>query len=399
MNTSEQTIFLLDMDAFFASVEERENPDLKGKPVIVVGSASPRSVVCAANYEVRKYGVHSAMPYTQAIRQCPHTEVVTARPGLYRATSRRVFTICETLTDLVEISSIDECYMNMTPTAERFGGSVEAARILKRRILDAEKLTCTIGIGPNKMLAKLVAGMNKPDGLSQITVQDVPTIFANIPVAELHGVGDKTASKLRTIGVTTAASLGKIDRAILRRMFGKLGDKLADMGRGIDESSVVPYYNSPPPKSISREQTLESNTRDTELLKRTLHSLSEQVACRLRKQGLSAKTVGITLRFNNLERITRSRTLIDYTDDGLAIYHAVLPLLDAALKNPSPVRLIGVSTGNLALGAIQQSLFDDPTRRRLSDVVDALNEKMGKIAVKPASLVDTSRNDHITFQG
>lgn len=387
------------MDAFFASVEERENPDLKGKPVIVVGSASPRSVVCAANYEVRKYGVHSAMPYTQAMRLCSHAQVITAHPGLYREASHRIFAICETFTDLIEISSIDECYMNMTPTAERFGGSVEAARALKSRILDAEKLTCTIGIGPNKMLAKLIAGVKKPDGLSQITAQDVPHIFASLPVSALHGIGDKTASELKSIGVTTAASLGRIDRAILRRMFGKNGDRLADMGRGIDESPVVPYYNSPPPKSVSHEHTLENNTRDTELLKRTLHSLSEQVARRLRKDGLLARTVGITVRFNNLERITRSRTLIDSTNDGLAIYHEVLPLLDGAMKNPRPVRLIGVSTGSLVKGAIQHGLFDDPKRRHLTDVVDALNEKLGKITVKPASLVDTVRDDHVTFQG
>lgn len=387
------------MDAFFASVEERENPGLKGKPVIVVGSASPRSVVCAANYAVRKYEVHSAMPYTQAMRLCPHAEVITARPGLYRETSRRVFAICETFTDLIEISSIDECYMNLTPTAERFGGPIEAALSLKSAILDAEKLTCTIGIGPNKMLAKLAAGMNKPDGLSQITARDVQSLFASLPISALHGIGDKTASKLKSIGVTTAASLGNIDRAILRRMFGKNGDRLADMGRGIDESLVVPYYNSPPPKSVSHEHTLESNTHDTELLKRTLHSLSEQVARRLRKDGLSARTVGITVRFSNLERITRSRTLNDPTDDAFAIYQAVLALLDGVLKNPRPVRLIGVSTGNLVQGAIQQGLFDDPKKRHLTDVVDALNDRMGKIMVKPASLVDTVQDDHITFQG
>jgi DNA polymerase-4 len=387
------------MDAFFASVEERDNPSLKGQPVIVVGSASPRSVVCAANYEVRKYGVHSAMPFTQAMRLCPHVQVIKARPKVYREASRCVFSLCETLTDLIEISSIDECYMNMTPTAERFGGPVEAACALKDKILAEEKLTCTIGIGPNKMLAKLAAGMKKPDGLSQITTLDIPYLFASLPVSRLHGIGGKTASKLESMGVTTAASLGNLDRAMLCRMFGKYGDRLADMGRGIDESPVVPYYDSPPPKSISHEHTLESNTRDTEILKRTLYSLSEQVACRLRKNELSARTVGITVRFSNLERITRSKTLADATDDGLAIYHAVLTLLDEALRNSKPVRLIGVYTGNLVQGAIQQGLFDDPRKKQLTDVVDALNQKMGKIAVKPASLVDTVSNDHITFKG
>ncbi len=387
------------MDAFFASVEERENPELAGKPVIVVGSASPRSVVCAANYEVRKYGVHSAMPFTQAMRLCPNAQVITAHPTIYRETSRHVFAICETFTDLIEISSIDECYMNMTPTAERFGGPIEAARALKNKILEAERLTCTIGIGSNKMLAKLAAGMKKPDGLSQITADDIDRIFASLPVSQLHGIGEKTALRLESIGITTAAALGNANRATLRRMFGKYGDRLADMGRGIDESPVVPYYDSPPPRSISHEHTLDSNTRDTELLKRTLHYLSERVASRLRKKGLSARTVGLTLRFDNLQRITRSKTLVEATDDGLEIYHAVGELLDEALENPRPVRLIGVATGNLASGTSQQNLFDDTRKKRLSVVVDALNEKMGKIAVKPASLVDSVQNDHITFRG
>jgi DNA polymerase IV len=387
------------MDAFFASVEERENPDLNGKPVIVVGSASPRSVVCAANYEVRKFGVHSAMPYTQAIRLCPQAEVITAKPGLYRETSRRIFSICEQFTDLIEISSIDECYMNMTPTAERFGGAVEAARALKRRIRDAEKLTCTIGIGPSKMLAKLIAGMKKPDGLSWTRVQDVPRLLESLPISAMHGIGDKTASKLKAIGITTAGDLRRVDRSALRRMFGRYGDRLADMGQGIDDSPVVPYYDRPLPKSISRETTLDSNTRDPELIKRTLRYLSEDVAARLRREGLSAKTVGITVRFDNLQRITRSATLIASTDDGLNIYYSILPLLDEALVNPRPVRLIGVSTANLAQCAIQHGLFDDPRRRRLTEAVDALNEKMGKRAVRPASLLNTNHNDNITFRG
>ncbi|MCL4553299.1 MAG: DNA polymerase IV [Candidatus Marsarchaeota archaeon] len=397
--TSERIIFLLDMDAFFASVEERENPSLRGRPVIVVGSASPRSVVCAANYEVRKYGVHSTMPFTQAMRLCPQAEVIAARPGLYRQVSRSIFSICETFTDLLEISSIDECYMDMTRTSARFGGPMEAGRLLKEKIREAEGLTCTIGIAPNKLLAKLAAGLKKPDGLSWITSSDVCRLFETLPLIALHGIGEKTEAKLRSMGIITAAALGSANRERLRRAFGTNGDRLIDMGQGMDDSPVVPYYARPIEKSVSHETTLEADTDDLDLLKRTLHYLSERVAYRLRKKGLSTGTVGVVARFSNLQRITRSRTISEGTDDGLAIYHAALPLLDDVMRQHKPVRLIGVAAGGLTHGIVQQGLFDDPKRKSLVSAVDSVNEKLGKIALKPASLLDAGRGDHITFKG
>lgn len=387
------------MDAFFASVEERENPSLKGKPVIVVGSPGARSVVCAANYEVRRYGVHSAMPFAHAMRLCPHVEVVTTHPELYRRTSRSVFTICETFTDMLEISSIDECYMDMTATAARFGGPMEAGRLLKETIREAEGLTCTIGIAPNKLLAKLAAGLKKPDGLSQISLDDVPELFKNLPVTALHGIGEKTADKLRSMGISTAGSLGRAARDRLCRAFGTSGSRLADMGQGNDRSPVVPYYERPLEKSVSHETTLDEDTQDVELLKRTLHYLSERVAYRLRRKGLSTTTVGVVARFSNLQRITRRRSISEATDDGLAIYHSALPLLEEVLKQGRSVRLIGVSAEGLQHGIVQQGLFDDPKRRCLIGAVDSVNEKLGKIAIKPASLLGADKRDHITFTG
>lgn len=399
MTTSDRIVFLLDMDAFFASVEERENPSLRGKPVIVVGSASPRSVVCAANYEVRKYGVHSAMPFTHAMRLCPHAEVVAARPELYRQVSRSVFSICETFTDLLEISSIDECYMDMTPTADRFGGPLVTGALLKKKIRAAEGLTCTIGIAPNKLLAKLTAGLKKPDGLSRITSADVNELLDALPITALHGIGEKTGTRLRCMGLTTAGALGRADRRRLRREFGTNGDRLADMGQGIDDSPVVPYYSRPLEKSMSHETTLDEDTQDLELLRRALHYLSERVGYRLRKKGLSAGTIGLVARFSNLQRTTRSHAISEATDDGLAIYHAALPLLDDVMSQHRPIRLIGVSAGGLKHGIIQQGLFDDPKRKSLVTTVDSVNEKLGKIALKPASLLGAGKRDHITFKG
>jgi DNA polymerase-4 len=399
LTVSERIVFLLDMDAFFASVEERESPDLRGKPVIVVGSASPRSVVCAANYEVRKFGVHSAMPFTQATRLCPHAEIVTARPGLYRQVSRSVFSICETFTDLLEISSIDECYMDMTPTSARFGGPLEAGRLIKEKICQAEGLSCTIGIAPNKLLAKLAAGLKKPDGLSRIALADVPDLFQALPLSVLHGIGEKTEARLKAMGITTAAALGRANRERLRRAFGTNGDRLADMGQGIDDSPIVPYYDRPLEKSISHETTLDEDTNDIELLRRTLHYLSERVALRLRKRGLAAGIVGLVARFSNLQRTTRSHTISESTDDGLAIYHAALPLLDDVMSQRRAVRLVGVSASGLTEGIVQQGLFDDAKRRSLVDAVDSVNEKLGKIAIRPASLLGAEKRDHITFKG
>ncbi len=387
------------MDAFFASVEERENPDLVGKPVIVVGSASPRSVVCAANYAVRKFGVHSAMSVSLAKRLCPHAEVVTARPSLYRQASKNVFSICETFTDLLEISSIDECYMDMTPTEERFGGALEAARMLKEKIQKTERLTCTIGVAPNKLLAKLAAGMNKPNGLFRILPADIQGILATLPLSALHGIGKKTESRLMSMGFTSAADLGRADRVRLRREIGVTGDRLVDMGQGVDDSPVVPYYERPPAKSISHESTLSEDTVDIELLKRNLYYLSERVAHRLRKQGVAAGTLGLVLRFGDLRRITRSRTISEPTDDGLVIYQSVLPLLEEVLKTPMPIRLIGVSASSLAGGVTQLGLFEDSKRSCLMEVVDEVNEKFGKTAIRPASLLNADKRDHITFKG
>lgn len=399
MKPSERIIFLLDMDAFFASVEQRERPELVGKPVMVVGSASPRSVVCAANYEIRKYGVHSAMSYSQAIRLCPNAEVIPARPALYRQASRSVFSICETFTDMVEISSIDECYMDMTRTFERFGGAIEAARQIKQHICDQEKLTCTIGIAPNKLLAKLAAGLQKPNGLSQITREDLTNLYETLPLTRLHGIGQKTEAKLRSMGITTAADLGRTSRYRLQKAFGALGDKLADMGLGLDDSPVVPYYKRSIEKSISHETTLGEDTSNAEQLSRMLHYLSEQVAHRLRKKGLSAGIVGVVGRYGNLQRTTRSHALSEHTDDGLAIYHAAKPLLDNILSKGMPLRLIGVSASGLTDEIIQQGLFDDPKRKTLVETVDKVNEKLGKTALKPASLLNTQKRDHITFKG
>jgi DNA polymerase-4 len=201
------------------------------------------------------------------------------------------------------------------------------------------------------------------------------------------------------MGLATAGDLGRASKDRLRRTLGTYGERLVEMGQGIDDSPVVPYYQRPPEKSISHETTLDQDTVDLELLKRTLHYLSEKVALRLRKKGFATGTVGLVVRFGNLQRITRSRTMSESTDDGLAIYHATLPLLEEVMNQRRSVRLIGVSASGLTHGIVQQGLFDDPKRKCLMDAVDTVNAKLGKIAVRPASLINARNRDHITFKG
>ena len=384
----DRTILLVDMNAFFASVEQRCNPNLRGRPVLVGGSPSTRSVVAAASYEARPYGIRSGMSLMEALRLCPEAVLVEGNPAKYADTSRRVFRILMDYTDQMEIYSIDECFLDVTATQDMFGGAWEIARTIKRRLRAELGLTCSIGVAPNKMLAKLAAGFQKPDGLTEIKQEEVKDLLESLPVEELHGIGEKLRIRLARLGITTAGGLGRASRDWLKRQFGILGEVLRDMGNGVDRSPIIPYHNQPDVKSMGHSYTLSRNTRDWNVVSRHLLRLSEMVGRRLREEGYAGRTITLVLRYADMHTFGRQKSLSEYLDDGYAIYQVALSILRPRIKDKRAVRLVGVCASNLAKGTRQMNLFADPRQRDLLRATDAINDKYGEFTIKRASLVD-----------
>lgn len=387
-NEKNRTILLLDMNAFFAGVEQKCNPILRGRPVLVGGTVSERSVVAAASYEARPFGIHSGMPLYEALRLCPNAILVEGSLKKYADTAKRVFRICMDYTDKVEIYSIDECFMDVTAVQDRFGGARRIAEAIKRRIREELGLTCSVGIGPNKMLAKLASGMKKPDGLTEIRREDVAGLLEKMPVDELHGIGEKTRLKLMGMGILTAGVLGRVPRERLKRKFGVFGDILHDMGNGLDCSPVVPYHSEPDVKSVGHSYTLMHNTRNMDIVNRQLLRLSEMVGRRLREGFYSGRTVTLVLRYEDFHTFSRQRSLHEYLDDGYDIYRAALSILEKQEDDGRAIRLIGVSVSSLVRGIYQPGIFDHPRRRDLLKTVDRINDRYGEFTVKRAGLLD-----------
>ncbi|MCL5105381.1 MAG: DNA polymerase IV [Armatimonadetes bacterium] len=385
---NDRTIILVDMNSFFASVEQQCDPRLKGKPVVVGGPAGSRSVVAAASYEARPFGVRSGMPMTEAITRCPELVIVRGDSGKYVDTSHRVFNICGDYTDLLEIYSIDECFMDVTPTQDRFGCAWNIALDVKRRIREELGLTCSVGIGPNKVLAKLASGMQKPDGLTKIRREEVRELLEALPVEKLHGIGNKTTARLKKMGITTAGTLGRASREWLKREFGVYGDTLHAMANGAYETPVIPYYDQPNIKSVGHSHTLSRNTRDWTVLSRNLLRLSEMVGRRLREQGFAGRTVTLVVRYADMHTFSRQRSLREHIDDGYAIYQVALSILREQIGNKRAIRLVGVCVSNLVKGSRQLNLFPDERRGKLLETMDAINDRYGEFTILRASLVE-----------
>lgn len=383
----DRTIILVDMNSFFASVEQKSNPQLKGKPVLVGGGPGKRSVVAAASYESRVFGIHSGMSMVEALRLCPNAIIVVGDPAKYEDSARRIFRICMDYTDKLEVYSIDECFLDVTATKNSFGGALIIAKEIKRRIKEELGLTCSVGIAPNKMLAKLASEMKKPDGLTEIKKEDVPNLLENMPVEKLHGIGEKLARRLNKMGITTAGVLGKIPVHRLKKEFGIVGEVLHGMGQGIDNSPVVPYYNRPDVKSVGHSYTLKENTRDTDIIHRQLLRLSEMVGWRLREGGYAGRTICLVLRYADMHTFSRQTSLSEYVDNGYDIYEAASKVLNKEYDNSHAVRLIGVSVSNLVKGLHQPNLFTNPRWREALKTMDAINIRYGEFAIKRASLL------------
>ncbi len=377
----ERIILHADMDAYFASVEEKSNPFLKDKPVLVSGSPETRTIVATANYEARKYGIKSGMPLKQALKLCPKAEIVTGNSAKYLYTTSRLLEIFREFTPRVECYSIDEAFLDITEGKERFGGEIEEAKKIKERIKTELGLTCSAGIAPNRLLAKLASDSSKPDGLTLIKKEDVEELMKNLPVDKLCGIGTKLAVKLDSMGIYTCGNLADYPEERLVRVFGIQGHVLHCMGRGEYSSHVNFYWQEPEYKSMGHSYTLFRDTSDPLLVQSTLYRLCEQVARRLRKGGYSGRTVTMIMRFSDFSTFVRQKSAQNHTNDACDIYRTALSIMKT-FEEEKPVRLLGVSVSSLVKGQEQVPMFEkDKKRDRLLSVSDRINDKFGEFTV------------------
>lgn len=379
-----RAILHVDLDAFFASVEQRDEPSLRGKPVLVGGSGR-RGVVMAASYEARRFGCRSAQPTAQALRMCPQAIVVRGRFEAYKESSRAVFAILESFTPRVQPVSIDEAFMDVTGSARLFGDGRAMAEEIRARIRAAVGLTASVGVASNKFLAKLGSDLNKPDGLTVIDPdpQRVQEVLDPLPVGAIFGVGPKMTERLRRMGVRTIRELRAISEEGLRQRFGDYGASLWRLARGIDDR---PVHADREARSIGHEQTFGVDLADAAEVRRVLAGQAEDVARRVRRHGLLARTVTVKIRFGDYETITRSRTMEDATDRTDVLFDAAAGLLETWRRTEGfrPVRLIGVQASHFA-SETQGGLFtaaDDEKRRAAEKAADAVVAKFGKGAIR-----------------
>ncbi|HLT17343.1 MAG TPA: DNA polymerase IV [Acidimicrobiales bacterium] len=395
MTGTPRTILHVDMDAFYASVEQRRRPELRGKPVIV-GGAGARGVVAAASYEARVFGVRSAMPSVQAQRLCPHAVFLDGDHAHYAEVSRRIMAIFQRFTPLVEALSLDEAFLDVTGARRLHGDGPTIAATIRRTVLEEEGLTCSVGVAPTKMVAKLASEAAKPRigrhgpepgaGVHVVEPDRVLEFLHPLPVQALWGVGPKTLERLHRLGVETVGQLAELDeRTLVASLGGAHGRHLHLLARGIDPRRVEPHQ---PPKSIGHEETFAHDRYDLPSLHAELVRLADGVAGRLRKAGVAGRTVTIKVRFHDFRTITRSTTVPSPLDTGPEIVRAAGALL--ARVDPTPgVRLLGVHVSGLVEGAARQLSLDDldaPDWGPATEAIDAIRARYGATAIGPASL-------------
>ncbi len=379
MGTGTRTILHVDMDAFYASVEERERPELAGRAVIVGGDPEGRGVVAAASYAAREYGVHSAMPAARARLLCPHAVFIRSRMALYAEVSMEIRAIFERYTPLVEPLSLDEAFLDVGASTGLFGTGVAIARRIKREVRSELGLVASVGVAPNKFLAKLASDLEKPDGLVEVAPEGVQAFLDPLPVEKLWGVGAAAAARLHALGVHTIADLRARPAAELGEGFGKWGHRLFELAHGRDERPVTPEQEA---QSISHETTFEADIDDAAALRDCLRGLTEQVAWRLRRQGLRAGTVDIKVRYADFRTVNRSAGLVAASAGTRDLWACASRLLAGQLaRRAGPVRLLGMGASRLTRERCEQAdLFDAPAsarQRRIDSMVDAVNARFG----------------------
>lgn len=398
------TILHVDMDAFYASVETRDNPSLAGLPVCVGGPSDQRGVIAAASYEARRYGVRSAMPTAEARRLCPELVLLPPDFERYTSASRDIMAIFRSYTPLVEPLSLDEAFLDVAGCERMFGSSSDVGRAIQREILHRTGLPSTVGVAPTKFLAKLASDLAKPQGFRVIEAAEARDVLDPLPVSRIFGVGPRTAKRLEALGVATIGDLARRPREEVVREFGATGAWIHDLAHGIDTRRVTPRREE---KSHGMERTFPTDVSDCDELRRHLLDFCEEVAFGLRDKGLRGRTVTLKARYSDFTTLTRTKTLDHPTNLGPRIYSTARELLD---RLPiAPLRLVGVQISGLSdvRAPIQESLFGDvdgapkllrgaqiPTRAKLeraAEGLDRLRRKYGARTVVPASLLGRSR--------
>jgi DNA polymerase-4 len=390
-----RTILHLDMNSFFASVEQAANPALKGKPVVVTGSEQ-RTVILTASYEARTFGIKTGMLLFEARQRCPELILVPADNRKYTCTSARIMKMLLEYTPLVETFSIDEAFFDVTGSLALFGSAEQIAYQLKARIKFQFDLTCSIGIAPNKLLAKLASEMQKPDGLTVITPERVSTVLESVPIGDLCGIGKKMERHLHLLGIRTCGQLGRYPVEVLRRKFGVIGERLHLMGQGIDDSPVIPDAEAEEVKSVGHSMTLRRDITEREDILRFLLQLSEMVGRRARRYGVAGRTVHVVVRFADFTTIGRQETFPRSMNQSEAIYRAAVQILDT-LDLSQPVRLLGVRITNLCYQREQLPLFEKERRKAfMVHAMDSVNNRYGDFTVTFGSLLDSSdKGSHV----
>ena len=385
MSVGTRTILHVDLDAFFAAVEQRDRPELRGKPVIVGGGGpDQRGVVSAASYEARKFGVHSAMPLRTAGRLCPNGVFLPVDGRKYQRASREVMAILRRYTDQVQPISIDEAFLDVTGSRALFGDGASIARAIKHAVTDEVGLTASVGVASTKLVAKVASDLRKPDGLVVVPPGGEAAFLAPLPISRLWGVGEKTAAVLRDFGVQTIGDLAALPTEAMERRFGKHGAALVARAHGIDADRVA---TGEPAKSIGHEHTFGTDTSEPEKIERTLLGMADGVAWRLRAAGLKTGTVTLKLRDTNFVTISRQTTLDVPADLTEPIYEAALELLRRELHGQR-IRLVGVTASNFR-DREQLALFgaEDPKRHQAAEAMDSIRRKYGEQAVTRGRLV------------
>jgi len=383
------------MDAFYAAVEQRDFPELRGKPVVVGGSdPTRRGVVSAASYEARRFGIHSAMPLRTAYRLCPDACFVSGRMSVYVAESRRIMGILREYSPRVQPLSLDEAFVDLTGTELLFGPPERTLREIKDRIRGETGLVCSAGLAPIKFVAKIASDLEKPDGFVIVPAGGVVDFLHPLPVERLWGVGPKTMAQLQDLGIATIGDLHRLGEEELQRRFGRWGLRLARLAAGRDERDIP--EEAEPEHSVGHEHTFGEDQDEMRVLERTLLELSEKVARRLRKQGVAGRTLTLKLRTASFRTYSRSVSGSEYIDQGLLIYQTARRLMDKVQRGGEKVRLLGVSVrGLVPRDEVPPSLFaSEPPEREsaLAEAVDRLESRYGRDSVRRARLAERSES-------